>query len=82
MGIRRRLYERWHLRRQLRRLTFQHEYQRQDARDRINGIAVMAASEMARIAAEERRAGGLPPDASRRPAGGADYIDGEAWEVP
>jgi hypothetical protein len=80
VGIRRRLYERWHLRRQVQRLTFQHEYQRQDARDRINGIAFMAANEMGRIAAEQRYADGRRPGPGRSSAQDADYIDGEAWE--
>ncbi len=90
MGLRRRIYERWYLQRRLRQLTFQHEYQRQETRDRINGIALIAAHEMARVVAAHR--GGPDPGPSASPAGGdprggpparpGDYIDGEASEVP
>jgi hypothetical protein len=80
MGIRRRLYERWYWRHQLRRLTFQHEYQRQAARDQINGIALSAAHEMGRIVAEQRYADGRRPGPGRFAARDTDYIDGEAWE--
>lgn len=82
MGIRRRLYERWELRRQWRRLTIEHELRRQESRAAINDIAIAAAHEMGRIAAEQRGGGGRRSSASRRPAQDVGYIDGEAWEVP